>query len=267
MLNLLVVDDEPLILAGLRAIIMKAETGFHQVETANDGIEALEMLRSFKPHLILTDIHMPEMTGLELIHEVKNRKLCDRFIILTGYDDFGYARQALRYQVLDYLLKPIDKEELISSLLNAAQSISQELQNSLNQDATSTQANNTTALNLLDGKSLSDQMKRIIDHIHSNYNQDLSLESIAEYIGLTASYVSTLFKREVGINFIPYLHSCRVAKAQQLMNEQPKLAFDKIASQVGYDSPRHFFKVFKKYSGLTPGQYRETEFIEDQTKE
>jgi len=256
-MNLLVVDDEPLIVEGLRAIIMKADTGFLQVETANDGIEALEILKSYHAHLIVTDIHMPGMTGLELIETAKREKLCDRFIILTGYDDFSFARQALRFQVLDYLLKPIDKEELIAALHKAVQHSKQEFKYSNNSDWKDSPITSIESSSILENKAVSETMCKILEYIHQHYMYDLSLEQVAEYIGLNPSYISAMFKRETGVNFIPYLHSYRVDKAQKLMNEYPKLAIDKIALQVGYENPRHFFKVFKKYSGLTPGQYRD----------
>lgn len=259
MLNLLVVDDEPLILAGLQSIIKKADTGFQHIQTAHDGIEALEILQTFKAHLILTDINMPAMTGLELIQEVKARNICNRFIILTGYDDFNYARQAIRYSVLDYLLKPIDKEELVSSLQNAAQSINQELQSTSGSAGDNPQSTPAEFSSMLESKVSSEAMLKILRFIHHNYMHDISLEQVAEFINLNSSYVSAMFKKEAGINFVPYLHTCRVAKAQQLMNENPKLAIDKIAIQVGYENPRQFFKVFKKYSGLTPGQFRDTD--------
>jgi two-component system, response regulator YesN len=255
MLNLLVVDDEPLILAGLSAIIRNANTPFQQVETANDGIEALDKLKSFQPHLIITDIHMPEMSGLEFIKLAKENNLCHRFIILTGYDEFDYARQAIRFHVLDYLLKPVDKEELVSILEEAARAIEMEIEEPI----TEAEDESRAFAGLLDNDKYSDQMIKVLNYIHKHYGQDLSLEQAAMHIGLSPSYLSAMFKKESGINFVPYLHSCRVAKAQQLMNEQPKLPLDKVASLVGYENPRHFFKVFKKYSGLTPGKYREFE--------
>jgi YesN/AraC family two-component response regulator len=261
MLNLLVVDDEPLILAGLSTIIRNANTSFHHIETANDGIEALEKLKSFQPHLIITDIHMPEMSGLEFIKLAKENNLCHRFIILTGYDEFGYARQALRFQVLDYLLKPVDKEELVSILEETARAIEMEVEAPMEEAGEGSMA----FAGLLENDKYSDQMNKVLDYIHKRYAKDLSLEQVAKHIGLSPSYISAMFKRESGINFVPYLHTCRVVKAQQLMNEQPKLPLDKVALQVGYENPRHFFKVFKKYSGLTPGKYREFEADSSET--
>ncbi|KIL42146.1 hypothetical protein SD70_02955 [Gordoniibacillus kamchatkensis] len=125
-MKLLVVDDEPVILHGIMRIIERGNTPFTEVVGAADGIDALQLLERFRPDLMITDLHMPELNGLELIHEVQSRRYCDRFIILTGYDDFEYARQAIRYRVIDYLLKPIHKEELLNLLVRTAQSIEKE---------------------------------------------------------------------------------------------------------------------------------------------
>ena len=115
-MKLMVVDDEPIILNGIIRMIQKANTSFTEIVGAGDGIDALQKLASFQPDLILTDIHMPEMDGLALIKEIQAQNWSSRFVIITGYDDFAYARQALRYQVVDYLLKPINKVELLGVL-------------------------------------------------------------------------------------------------------------------------------------------------------
>src|SRR5690606_6552686 len=126
MLKLLVVDDEMVILQGLVKIIRTGNTPFMHIEYATDAVEAISMLSYFTPDLIITDINMPEKNGLQLIQEVKERQLCNRFIILTGYDEFAYARQAIQYQVIDYCLKPIDKQEILTLLRKVAKEIMEE---------------------------------------------------------------------------------------------------------------------------------------------
>lgn len=116
MLTILIVDDEPLILNGLMSMIRHRPGGSAVVIGASDAAEALEAAERSRPDLVITDIHMPEMNGLELIEAMQEMSLCERFVILTGYEDFGYARQALRYGALDYLLKPIDKQVLYELL-------------------------------------------------------------------------------------------------------------------------------------------------------
>lgn len=112
-MRIMIVDDEPLILAGIENIIIGEFGETVEVAKAFDGIDALDKLKRFSPDLIITDICMPEMSGLELIDKVSKNGICSRFIILTGYADFEYARQAIQYNALDYILKPIDKSELV----------------------------------------------------------------------------------------------------------------------------------------------------------
>jgi len=113
MLRVMVVDDEPMILGGLVSILKQQASVSLAVEQASDGFEAIDVAESFLPDLVVTDIHMPEMTGFQMIEQLQRRGLCRRFVVLTGYDDFEYARQAIRYQAMEYLLKPVNKTELI----------------------------------------------------------------------------------------------------------------------------------------------------------
>ncbi len=120
MLKVLLVDDESVILKGLSMIIDWEEEGFTIVGHANNGKEALERIIEEQPDVVISDIRMPEMTGLELLERVRSEKISDAgFIILTGFDDFNYARSALKNDALDYLLKPVEKHELLGALAKA----------------------------------------------------------------------------------------------------------------------------------------------------
>lgn len=117
MLKVIIVDDEPYIVQGLSMIIDWNTAGYEIIGTANDGEEALELIKSMDPDLVITDIKMPIMTGLELLEKVRVEKISDaNFVILSGYNDFEYAKTAIRFGSIDYLVKPIDKEELLGVL-------------------------------------------------------------------------------------------------------------------------------------------------------
>ena len=118
MLKVLIVDDEPWVLEGLRTMIDWGRYGFEVCGEAQNGVDAMRLIQEYKPHLVLTDINMPVINGLELIAKL-NEIMANppKFVVLTGYDDFKYARTALRHRVNEYLLKPIDDEE-IEALLN-----------------------------------------------------------------------------------------------------------------------------------------------------
>ena len=112
MKKVMIVEDEELILQGIRNILDWESLGLQVVHMAHDGAEALEMWEKEPVHIVVTDISMPEMDGLELLRRIREKEEQVRFIILTGYDEFAYAREAIRLEVENYILKPIDEEEL-----------------------------------------------------------------------------------------------------------------------------------------------------------
>jgi two-component system response regulator YesN len=117
MLSVLIVEDEPIVAKGLSALINWKEEGYEIVGCMQNGEEALSFLRQQTVDLILSDIKMPLMSGLELLATLRSEKISDAyFVILSGYSDFQYAREALRYDCLEYLLKPVKKEDLLSIL-------------------------------------------------------------------------------------------------------------------------------------------------------
>ena len=121
MLKVLLVDDEPVILEGLKVMIDWEQEGMKVIGTASDGVDAMRRIRELSPDIVITDIKMPRMTGLELLERVREtERERINFIVLTGFDDFSYARRALKLEAVDYLLKPVEKKELLGALKKAA---------------------------------------------------------------------------------------------------------------------------------------------------
>ena len=117
MLKVMLVDDEPFIMQGLSVLIDWEDLGYKIVKTASNGGEAYEYLKENRVDLIISDISMPVMSGLDLLKKIREEGLSDAyFVVLSGYNDFAYAQQAIRYTCMDYLLKPINKEELTDIL-------------------------------------------------------------------------------------------------------------------------------------------------------
>lgn len=123
MYKVMLVDDEIYMLNGLRHIINWEAYGFEIVGTASNGLKALELSKTLDIDIILTDVKMPKMNGLELIHVLKETKPHIKFIILSGYNDFDYVKEALQLGIENYLLKPINEEELLQTLINIVQKI------------------------------------------------------------------------------------------------------------------------------------------------
>ncbi len=121
----MIVDDEEMIKHGLSAVISRATSSFQVTALAEDGCEALEMLRCEQPHVLFTDIRMPCMDGLTLIAELRKELPELIVVVISGYSDFSYAQQAMRYGVFDYLLKPIKPLEVERILLRAEEHLRQ----------------------------------------------------------------------------------------------------------------------------------------------
>lgn len=233
-MRVLIVDDEPIILGGLVKVIREAAPLGTEVREAGNAFEALEVMKSYTPDVTVTDLHMPEKDGFQLIEEAKESGLCQRFIVLTGYDEFEYVRRALRTGVVDYLLKPVNKEEIAALLAKVKQQLPTEADS-----------------------EFSGHAKRILCYTKSHYMNDLSLDHLADLMDLHPNYISSLFKKVTGDTFVNYLNAYRIKEAQKLLKAQRELSVNAIGQRVGFESNHYFAKVFKKYTGTTPGAYRD----------
>ncbi len=167
MLKVLLVDDEPLIVQGLSLLLDWEKEGYEIAATAQNGKEALSYLRENKVDLIIADIKMPEMTGLELLETIRREQVSDAyFVILSGYSDFSYAQQAIHYACMDYVLKPVEKEVLTEIIRKAANMSATEIQRQedKNQMEQAYMARNVIALLL--GKYDAINLKYVMDHMH-----------------------------------------------------------------------------------------------------
>lgn len=245
MFQVMIVDDEPLILDGIKDLIhkMTLPVPISQLECAYDGVEALEKMESFHPDLLITDLQMPEMSGLELIEASRDKRL-KRFVILTGFESFEYAREAIRLKVDNYLLKPLNKLELEKCLSKAGLEIEQ--QQTLEDIVRSNESKDASTL------------RELTEFIRTHYMESLSLDDVANHLHFHPNYACRWFKQELGTSFVNYLHSVRMEKVKQLMALYPEKSLQDIAETVGYMNARHFYKVFKKYYGVTPGEYKNT---------
>lgn len=231
---MLIVDDEKFILAGLQHMIQRLNTPFDEILTAQSGQEALTVMERERPALVLADVVMPGMTGLEMIEQAKERKLCARYIIISGRQDFAFVRQALHTGVIDYLLKPVDQEELRTLIMRCAEKIRAD---SFQQD------------------TRNPYVRSACEFIRNNYAKPLNLSDIAAQLGLNANYLSGLFKREMGITISAYLTRCRLDEAKRLLRERTDINVDCIGEMAGFGESRQFYKAFKAATGLTPRQY------------
>ncbi|MFV0503485.1 MAG: response regulator [Lachnospirales bacterium] len=241
-MKIMIVDDEKPIRQWFKIILSEID----KVEVVGDfsnGRDALEKIEELKPDIIFTDILMPIMNGVELIKNVKNQYPHVEILILSNYDDFEYVSKGLKYGARDYLLKAQSDDEDIIQFLNEVESTC----NITNIDMQNEIADNTTFDN---GWVVSEIKKYIID----NYNQPITLVSLAEKFNYHPDYLSQIFKQYTGENFKTYLINIKMETAKELLKSGNYLVKD-IASMLGYSNEMYFSTAFKNYTGVSPSQF------------
>ncbi|MCR2806090.1 response regulator transcription factor [Paenibacillus soyae] len=236
----MIVDDEEMIRRGLNKILSNMGLDINVIGSYGNGQDAwthISMLEDGELDVLITDIKMPMMDGLTLVEKVKGKPI--KTIVLSGFSEFEYARKALRHGVMDYLLKPVDKSSLHQLLLEARQA---------KEKADSAQP----AEREKDYSAVS----RVRAILEAEYGNCPEMEELAEHVGMSANYLSRLFKQETGETITDYLIGVRIAKAKQFLHDHPHMKNYEIAQLVGYGDPVYFNKLFKKMVGVTPKEYR-----------
>ncbi len=241
--SVLVVDDEELIAKNIAKSIERINPSFQVVAICTTGMEAVEYIREHDINAVFTDIRMPEMDGLELARLISEKHPYIECIIISGYDDFEYARSALIYQVKNYLLKPVNKEELEKCLSD----IERHLQASF--------AHFNEASFQEKEKNAEEIVSLIKEYIHQNYQEMIDLSTIAGKFGFSASYLTKIFMKYEGIAPSRYIKQYRISIAKQLL-KNTDMPVSMISSQTGFGDPFHFSKTFKSVAGISPSQYR-----------
>lgn len=238
MFKIVIIDDEELIRMGLAKLLTDAARGYVITGCFADGSEALNVIINSDVDVVITDIRMPEMDGLELIKIVRNMQNTIPFIILSGYSDFEYARTVFRYGAVDYLLKPVNQSELFKCLDKVAEA------KGIPVHKEEAAAGNKRVVELI---------KEII---RNEYTKELKLDEISQRVFLTPKYLSRMFKNETGINITDYLVYIRMDKAKQLLKDNMDMKVYEVANLVGYADSIFFNKIFKRLVGVTPLEYR-----------
>ena len=259
MYTMLVADDERWIRERIISSIDWARIGVSVAGEAADGEEALTLSKQLKPDIILTDIRMPGINGLEFIKSLREEKSNARIIIISGFNDFHYAQKAIKLGVVDYILKPVENNELINIVKKCIRQIEAETYKNRIIEQVNAKENLTDKLaDYVQGSSAKKRntIEKALGFIKENYYRPITLNEISAEVMLNPSYFSNLFKESMGMSYSKYLTEFRIDKAKELMKD-PTVRIKEIAALVGYDDPRYFVKVFKTVTGLTPNIYKE----------
>ncbi|WP_170074692.1 response regulator transcription factor [Paraclostridium dentum] len=245
MLDIIVVEDEAPIRDWIAYTISNISDEFNVLASASNGKEAYELALNLKPKVIISDIKMPIMGGIELTKKIKEVFPDIYVILLTNYAEFSYAKEAISCGVYEYLVKSDIRPKELKEILDKVNESVKELEKN---KASRLQKENTLSESK---EGYSKTIKKSIDYIHKNYKQHISLQDISNYVFLSHEYFSRLFKEEVGENFSSYLTNYRMKKAESLI-KNTDMKISQIAIEVGYTNASYFSRSYKKFKGISP---------------
>ncbi|SDB07957.1 Helix-turn-helix domain-containing protein [Pseudobutyrivibrio sp. YE44] len=250
MYNVMLVDDEEEVRVAIEKKINWEDIGFKVVGSAGNGFDALDMALECRPDVVMTDINMPFMNGLEFSKQLKAELPATKFVILSGYDEFEYAKEAIELSVEEYILKPVNSDELYQLFSRLKERLDNEvdIRHKLEQLEKYFMENTSNAGDIVDKAKA-----YILEHYKES---DLSVDKICSYLNVTPNYFSTLFRKKTGLTFVTYLTNLRMEKAKWLLDNTDEKAYI-IAGMIGIEEPNYFSYVFKKAYGISPSKYRQ----------
>ena len=250
MLKVLVVEDEEMIRKGIVLAVDWAALDCVVVGEAANGLQALEAVERYAPSLIITDLKMPVMDGLEMLRQLRERGNNAFVIILTAYDSFAYAQTALRLGAVDFLLKPFPDGELEQAVTRLKQRMDRAGQGGEKGPA---------PLPLPELKK-GDKSKYVLEamaYIGEHYHEpNIGVAAIAQHLGISEGHLSHTFKKETDYTLLNYLTRYRIHRAMELLRDC-RLKVYEVAEQVGYRDIAYFSATFKKLVGMSPSEYQD----------
>lgn len=284
MLKILIAEDEPL----ERQTLLKLLEGHYSytadIRTVDNGVDAVSMAQLWNADLVLMDIEMPGINGIDAALKIVTHNPRAKLIFITAYDRFEYAVEAVRLRAVDYLLKPAEDEKVIAVVGRAIEELKeqalfyeqvrrmQERQpEELVEDPHDPLRTNSRAGGPTESREKTAPtgeaieaarqdrnrllMQKVAGYVEKNYQYDISQEVICDILNMSTGYFSKLFHQCYGVKFIDHLTNVRVEAAKSMLADPTKRSSE-IGKRVGYQSSSYFSKIFKQKTGVTPSEYR-----------
>lgn len=270
MYRILIAEDELIERMMLKKTLQKVFGDLCEILEAENGKRALEVFRSTEIHVVILDIEMPGLKGIEAAEIMRKEKEGFCIIFLTAYDKFEYAKKAIAVHALEYLLKPYSEKELVSVIeeaLHLADEYERRKQDSsyaprvmelmgnsntskqdvISEDEMIHDENNVSRFNVL--------VSLVEEYVRSNYMNDISMQEAARCINYSDTYFCKMFKQQFGQNFTTYLTEYRMNEAKKLL-KQPNVSVKEVGAKVGYPDSSYFARVFRRIIGVSPSEYQ-----------
>ena len=245
MFRVILIDDEPLIVEGLKKVVRCEEYQCTVVATAEDAEKGAELIRTLQPDILFTDIRMPGVDGLTMLAGLRSEFPDLQVTVLTGFRDFAYAQEAIRLGVARFLLKPSKMDEIREALAcMTARLEKKHTEQSAEQEEPEERENAGSFL-----------VNRALDYLEEHYAEKLTLQEVADACYVSQWHLSKLLNRYTKKNFYDLLNNRRIRAAKELLAD-PSLRIGDIGEMIGYADPAHFARVFRKIAGMSANEYR-----------
>lgn len=237
MYKVMIIDDEPWTIIDIEQTFALDDMGFEIIDSFRTPQKALPAITAKRPDLVITDIRMPGMSGLELMQKVRAQHINCEFIVVSGYSDFAYAKEAIAYGVSGYCLKPLDPKETRTCLERVKKTLDE-------------RKNRPSAPDYTDNN-----FEKLINYMNTHFSEKLTLKSLAAAYDMNPNYCCSLFSKYLGKTFSQYLTELRISEAQHLLKSTTS-SLEEVALLVGFSDYFYFSKVFKKQCTYSPKVYR-----------
>jgi len=262
MFKVLIVEDEEMLRKGLRYTFDWNKADCIVIGEAYNGQDGIDKIKDLNPDIVIVDINMPIMNGITMIKNSREDYIYSA-VILSGYDEFDLAKQAIHLGVTEYLLKPVDNDQLLEALEKAKSQVTLKKYYKVTEK-------NTKDISKLDvlqtdfkqlnsskeGHKSSKCVAQMIDYVNENYNKKINMQDLVDSLGMSSTYLNQKFKQETTYTFNDYVNRFRINKAINLMKTGQGKIYN-IAADVGFKDYRYFINVFKKYANCLPSDFIE----------
>ncbi|WP_022765537.1 response regulator transcription factor [Butyrivibrio sp. XPD2006] len=251
MYRVLIAEDEDIIRKGIAYTMDWVSMGCTIVGEAANGKEGVEKIKELSPDIVLADIMMPMMNGIEMIR--KGQEIADfKAIIMTSYADFEYAKTAIELGVSAYLMKPVDEEELKKNISKIITEI--EKDNQLRQLSSKIKTADDIDALFIKSEGDNDYIQKVLKETRERYSEKISIETFSEELGVSGSYLSRKFKEATGQTYLDFLNKYRVQQAIKLLETGTYKVYE-VSEMTGFSDYKYFSTVFKKYTDRSPSDF------------
>ncbi|MEK3837166.1 MULTISPECIES: response regulator transcription factor [unclassified Paenibacillus] len=249
MYTAIIAEDSKPILRNIEALMQSMELPVRISATASNGLDALEYIKANPVDILLTDIRMPKLDGLALIGQCRQVNPALKAVLISGYSDFEYTRKALNLQVFDYLLKPVEREQLAEVMQRLVAHLQE-------QEGSRKGLPEVLAASEQRPKSSEELFRQLEQYLQQHLYSQLSITEVALQFHVSPSYVSRIFKRYSHQTFVHYSMRLKIAEACRLIAAKPELKVKELSEALSFGDQHYFSKVFKDYMGVSPTEYR-----------